>query len=105
MGATDFRKKRIKEQIDRLNEQLTALDEFGVDDFPVGAVLTFDKRYGNKSPYTSYKFAAVKVNPGRWYITGKSSTAKTWDELVLLILEGEGDDIPEVWYATEWEQV
>jgi hypothetical protein len=104
MSAADYRKKQLQDEIETLKERLVALDRFGSDDWPVGTVLTFDKRYGGSAYSTKYRFAAIKTGVTAWYVTGNRHGVMTWDSLTSLILERE-KDVPVIWWASEWTEM
>jgi hypothetical protein len=51
------------------------------DDYKIGAVLRWTRRYGSKD----YSFAALKAGSGRWFVTGStmiSTDGWIWEALV-----------------------
>lgn len=58
----------------------------------VGSVLTFRKHYGNRS----YDYAALRTDAG-WFLTGRETEPKTWEELRAFIGENNTFQV-----ATEW---
>lgn len=70
----------IRARIRELERELAQRERYGVDNYPDGTVLRWDKTYPNVDEV--YKFAAIKAN-GTWHPTGRVMPANcTWDKLV-----------------------
>ena len=60
-------------------EVLKQIDAHGDDCYQDGDILAWEMAYDYHGK--EYHFAAIRAG-GRWYMTGKSTIAYTWDELV-----------------------
>lgn len=92
----------------RADEMRAKYARFGEDDYPVGAVITFDKTFNhyNGRPLNRvskpYFYAAIKDPTGRWSTTGpRAPKSYTWDELI----QWMGDGVQEIYYVTKLERV
>lgn len=103
MSALGSQVRQIDEQIERLKQQRRVLlqkaKKFGEDEWPVGTVLYFEKRFSKGSK--KFLFSVLKTPTG-WYSTGGHRNAcYDWESLVNFMSEG----VKEVWTATEWERI
>lgn len=96
---------RIQERLERQMEQLTLelakVESLPADDYQVGDVLMFERRFpGN--PGKPFTYVAVKAPTG-WYFSGKSSTtAYSWERVLDIIAS---DQVDKVYVCTEWTEV
>jgi len=94
--------RRADAMLKRAAEMRAKTERFGIDDFPDGSVIIFDKvfhEYGGRpiSPSKPYHYAAMKFG-GVWNTTGpKSPKAYTWEELINWMGEG----VQEIYYVNE----
>lgn len=100
-------KGEIQAHIRSLEQRLAQLMEresrFGSDmDWDVGHVFVFEKVYAHR-PQRSWKYAALKAAPNRWYTTGSGSYPNQFDWESLLNFMSDG--VTEVWSSTGWEEI
>jgi hypothetical protein len=83
-----------------LLDELARIDEMPQDDFEVGDVLMFERRFTPRGlPYT---YAAIK-GPDLWYFTGsRNKRGYTWEEVLRVL---ESDQVDKVWWASEWTEL
>lgn len=85
----------LEAHMERIAAKIGFLRSQPDDDFPEGAIITWDRQFDGKGRVYTY----VAVKKGRtWYCTN-SSVGRTWDEVLRII----GD--AEVYYVTHMEQV
>jgi hypothetical protein len=96
----------LRSQQARLDARIAELEaryeQYGPDEFDVGAVLVWDKQFRNGG--TTYSYAAIKTVRG-WYITGATAggTALTWEQLVDTFLDDAATP-PLLFRVTEMEE-
>lgn len=92
-----MRREFIEKQIEILTEKLAKLDRFGEEDpFDDGAVIQFEKQFGNGRLYS---YAAIRAD-GLWYTTGpRSPKGYTWEDFTQFLADG----VDEIWVAADWE--
>lgn len=93
------RKEFLEKRAERILSELEKLEAYGEDDYDDEAVLLFKYRFRNSD--TVYSYVAFKIK-GHWYLSGKSGSRLSWDELVKFWCDGE---VSEMWYCSGWEQV
>lgn len=82
------------------------IDRLGKDDpHPIGTVLHFFRRF--KPEGQLYSYVAVKVDHGKWYITGQPKDVPyfTWESLILKYLAPALMETDQVYVATEWAKL
>jgi hypothetical protein len=96
----------LRSQQARLDARIAELEaryeQYGPDEFDVGAVLVWDKQFRNGG--ITYSYAAIKTVRG-WYITGATAggTALTWEQLVDTFLDDAATP-PILYRVTEMEE-
>lgn len=91
----------IKARMRELERELTLRENYGVDDHPDGAVLTWIKKFAGDE--RDFHYAAIKVED-RWYLTGsKVQGVTTWDELVSHWTDGIA--VEQVLVADRWRDL
>jgi len=88
----------IEREMDRLRQKKDQLEYFGADEFLDGAVLQFDKAFGNGG--TIYSYVAIKA-AGLWYLSGRLQVGVSWEELVDFMSKG----VDKVWVVKEYEEI
>lgn len=92
MSTVDAEIKRKLQE--RRNERevtarLALVDAYGEDTYPVGTVITFEKKFtGVKKTYT---YAAIKGDEDKWFSTGHDcvqGATFTWDSLIEFLVTG-----------------
>lgn len=83
-------RKRIERDQAALAELEIRRERFGAEP-AVGTTIVFVKAFDKPSPLngrTRYPYAALRTETG-WYLTGRETGAKSWDELTEFIGDGE----------------
>lgn len=66
------RKDVLRAQIAQMQQELTELEQFPPDNFEVGTIIAFDKRYDGREQVFCY--SAIKGTETLWYLSGLVST-------------------------------
>lgn len=92
--------ERLRRQIERLELELERVESMPEDEYLVGDVLMFERRFTpNGQPYT---YVAVKA-PNGWYFSGRNNQEpKTWQQVCDIITS---ESVDHVWVCTEWTEV
>ncbi len=85
--ALSQRKSVLEAEIARLQQELHTLNTLPKEPH-LGAVILFSKSFGGR---IAYDYAALRTTKG-WFLTGKDSAAKTWEQLLDFACEGESAD-------------
>ena len=93
------RAEAIRSRMRDLEAELAQIEQYGADEFKDGAVIRWRKRFNTSG--RKYTYAALKAG-GRWYLTNRSGSALSWDDLVALLNE---DGVTKVKVATGWREI
>lgn len=102
-SAAEIRRiqERLERQMAQLELELDKVESLPVDDYEVGDVLMFERRFP-RNPGQSYTYVAVKAPTG-WYFSGKNAShAYSWSSVLDIIAS---DQVDKVYVCTEWTEV
>lgn len=93
--------ERLERQMAQLELELYKVESLPADDYIVGDVLMFERRFpGN--PGKPYTYIAIKT-PNGWYFSGKGAARSYPWEAVLDVITSE--QVDKVYVCTEWTEV
>jgi hypothetical protein len=80
---------RMEEDVTQavIAERLQMIRDFGEDNYPVGTVFRLPKCFVEGG--TTYLYAVIKVDTGKWYTTGKMQYAADWTDFATWCVSGQ----------------
>jgi len=96
--------ERASAKMDKALDMLSKFEDMGEDDYEVGAVIQFDKRFAPGGRL--YSYAAIKCENNLWYTTSATKNAGpfTWEQMANFLSEG----VDEIWcvdtFKLVWEK-
>lgn len=93
-------KARAKGNIKRLKREIAELEAMPdwLPQPPLHVdVIRFNKRYSGNGKV--YRYAAIRVTPGVWYVTGSTSPQQLSWEALARFIEEDNSLVPRYWHA------
>lgn len=88
MGKIEDLQEKLREEQANATRKAEALDLLSAagDIFPVGTILTFEKRFGSSASYT---YTSLKSNDGQWYTSGPRNPGPfSWEQILQFATSG-----------------